>query len=247
MIWFACPKCNRTHGRPQETSGVMVFCDCGNGLTVPWSSTAPEPADAPRAESPAVPELVPMTFDVPSGPRPSVPQYPPVTLTPKPPPLDDEPIRRRGRVEKRDPDYCFNHQRLPMARVCSDCKESFCDKCLVELQGATLCGPCKNFRTRKLELPSPNSKLASASLAIALIAGPLSICLLTFSQSSGIRVLSLMALIPQIAALGLGIWAIRLAEQPRKLGGQSLAVTGVATAALTTVFALLLQVYASRV
>jgi hypothetical protein len=243
MIWFACSKCGKTHGRPQETSGVMIFCDCGNGLTVPWSSTAPEPADAPQAEAPVVPELVPMTFDVPAGPK-----LPPPRNPPKPPPLeDDEPVRRRGRAEKRDPDYCFNHQRLPMTRVCSDCKEAFCGKCLVEFQGATLCGPCKNFRTRKLELPSPNSKLASASLIIALIAGPLSICLITFSQSSGIRILSLMALLPQLAALGLGIWAIRMAEKSRKLGGQSLAVTGVATAALTTVFALLLQVYASRV
>ena len=119
MIWFACPKCSKTHGRPQETSGVMVFCDCGNGLTVPWSSTAPEPADSPRDDAPVVPELVPMTFDVPAGPR-STPKTPaPAVLTPTmPPPLDDdEPIRRRGRVEKRDPDFCFNHQRLPMARV----------------------------------------------------------------------------------------------------------------------------------
>ena len=111
-------------------------------------------------------------------------------------------LRRRGRGgERRDPDYCFNHQDRPRAGACDDCGEPFCGDCLIKFQGVTLCGPCKNFRVRGMELPPATSSLATASVAISLLTGvPLVFCLLPFGQS----VLSLLALLPQLVALGLG-------------------------------------------
>ena len=44
MIWFTCKKCGKTHNRPDTAAGTMIFCACGNGNTVPWESTASEPA-----------------------------------------------------------------------------------------------------------------------------------------------------------------------------------------------------------
>src|SRR6267378_4792578 len=39
MIWFACKQCGKRHGRPDEAAGTVVFCDCGQGNRVPWTST----------------------------------------------------------------------------------------------------------------------------------------------------------------------------------------------------------------
>ena len=46
MIWFACKQCGKRHGRPDEAAGTVVFCDCGQGIRVPWTST--ESADGPE-------------------------------------------------------------------------------------------------------------------------------------------------------------------------------------------------------
>ena len=52
MIWFTCKQCGKTHGRPENSVGSLVFCECGAGNTVPWESTVAEPeqpAAAPAA------------------------------------------------------------------------------------------------------------------------------------------------------------------------------------------------------
>ncbi len=228
MIWFACKQCGKTHGRPETSIGALVFCECGQGNTVPWESTAPEP-QAVVVETPTAPELAPVVFE---------PE--PVTT-----PASPEPRPRRGRVEKRDPNQCFNHQGVPKVGNCEDCDESFCADCLVPLQGATLCGPCKNFRARRMELPPLNSNLASASLVLALLTGPLPMCLVQWN-TPGVRVLSLLTLLPQLLALGLGIWALRIGEKEGKPGGQVLAITGIATASLMGILTLMLHFYAAR-
>src|SRR5438874_9786727 len=46
MIWFACKQCGQRHSRPDDAAGTVVFCDCGKGNRVPWTST--EPADVPE-------------------------------------------------------------------------------------------------------------------------------------------------------------------------------------------------------
>jgi hypothetical protein len=93
-----------------------------------------------------------------------------------------------------------------------------------------------------------NSGLASASLLIALISGlPLAFCLLPIGGGRAQLILSLMALAPQLFALGLGLRAIYVAERDGRTGGQSLAITGVATAVLTCCLTLMLNIYATRV
>ncbi len=69
MIWFNCSKCGKTHGRPENSIGSVVFCECGQGNRVPWESTAPEPPPQPVPAAlpglPASPTLAPLTFDSP--------------------------------------------------------------------------------------------------------------------------------------------------------------------------------------
>src|SRR5207249_967900 len=125
-----------------------VFCECGTGNLVPWESTAPEPAAQPveTVELPPVPQLAPLSFDVPAAPSSGKPRV-----------EDDVSSRKRGKGERRDPNYCFNHQHVARSGSCEDCDENFCSECLVQFQGAMLCAPCKNFRVRKQEAPPVNS------------------------------------------------------------------------------------------
>jgi hypothetical protein len=251
MIHFTCQKCGKTHSRPDGTGGTMIFCDCGQGNTVPWESTAAEPSSPPLATGgPKVPDLAPIQFDpvtIPTPPSAAAPKYDSAYPSAAPPPIDEDRPTRRGRSEKRDPDYCFNHQRRPRVEACAECEEGFCADCLVRFHGELLCGPCKNFRARRQELPPVASSIASASLIISLIAGPLMMCLLLASPGNGaMRVLSWLSLLPQVLALGLGIWALRDAERERKSGGQWVALTGVGTASLTCVLVLILNLAATR-
>jgi hypothetical protein len=234
MIWFSCGKCGKTHGRPETSIGSLVFCECGQGNRVPWESTAAEPPPAPlpmaTAGTPQVPTLAPITFDAPaSG---------------SAPPVSDGGRRRRGASERRDSNFCFNHSSTPKSAACEDCGESFCASCLVTLEGASLCGPCKNFRVRTLELPPSSSATATFSLVIALLTGSiLGFCLLPWGGAPGIAILSLLTLLPQMLALGLGMRALYLCEQEPRFGGQALAITGVATAGLCIALTLLLNLY----
>ncbi len=256
MIWFTCKKCTKTHSRADSSAGTMVFCECGHGNTVPWESTTAEPAAPPVVSAaPKGPDLAPIQFDpviapgpAGSSPPPARPSAYPSSYPKGPPPIEDEERPyRRGRTEKRDPDFCFNHQRRPRTDVCADCEENFCKDCLVRFQGALVCGPCKNFRARKEELPPSSSTMASASVVISLIAGPLLMCLvLANPNSNAMRLLGYISLLPQALALVLGLWALREAEVERKGGGQWVAVTGIATAALTCLMMLLMTQFAAK-
>ncbi|MBI2806147.1 MAG: hypothetical protein HYX68_14290 [Planctomycetes bacterium] len=249
MIWFTCKKCNKTHSRTESSAGTMIFCDCGQGLTVPWESTAAPPPTPAVVDVPRVPDLAPIQFDpVPI----TTPNAPPRSSTgssypSKPPPIDDERPYRRGRNEKRDPDFCFNHQRRPKVQTCAECEEAFCADCVSRFQGALLCGPCKNFRARRQELPPNASTMANASLIIPLITAPLMMCWLLYQPGhDAMRVLSFLSLLPQLLALGLGAWALYDAERERKGGGQWVAISGVTTATLTCVLMLLINLAATR-
>jgi hypothetical protein len=246
MIWFTCSKCGKTHGRPENSIGSMVFCECGQGNRVPWESTTAEPPPqvVPTALPgvPSTPTLAPLTFGSPSS-----PSDPPRT-DPRDPRSDDPLARRRRGGERRDPNYCFNHSAVLRTATCEDCGESFCASCLATLEGANLCAPCKNFRVRALELPPRNSTAATFSLLIALVTGSvLSFCLLPFGNNAAVSILSLLTLLPQLLALGLGIRALYLSQQGEpRLGGQALAVTGVSAAALCITLTLLLNLYGLR-
>ncbi len=255
MIWFSCKQCGKTHGRDENSAGTMVFCTCGQGITVPWESTAPPaaPEAMPTTNTPKGPDLAPIQFDPvivgTSGPIDSPKSSSPGERR-STSARDEEEERpyRRGKNEKRDPDFCFNHQRRPYVGACADCGERFCADCMVKLEGTQLCSTCKNFRARRREVPPVTSGLASASLIISLVTGPLMICILMSSadRTDTIRVLSWLSLMPQLLAIGLGVWALRDAERENKGGGQWVALTGVTTAALTCIMMGVLTVLANR-
>jgi hypothetical protein len=253
MIWFTCKQCGKTHSRPESSAGTLVFCSCGNGNTVPWESSAAPPAAAPVSAPmpmPKGPDLGPIQFEPVTIPTPPTSASgKPASTYPTTPSRDDDyddrPYRR-GRTEKRDPDFCFNHQRRPKTEICAECEQSFCADCLVKFQGKTLCGPCKNFESRRTELPPVASTTATACLMITLLAGPMMLCLLIWTPGTPMRIASLLSLLPQLLALGLGIWALRDAERERKGGGQWVAVTGVTTAALTCLMVVLLNLMTTR-
>ncbi len=80
-------------------------------------------------------------------------------------------------------------------------------------------------------------------LLALLSAGFSGFCLLPFGGGTTIGILSMLALLPQLFALGLGIRALYLAEQPNRVGGQAVAITGVTTAAVVVVLTLLMNLY----
>jgi hypothetical protein len=234
MIWFACSKCQKVHGRPDNAGGAMIFCDCGHGLTVPWESTAAEPPHTPAVVLPQAGRGEPLSFG-----GPPARQQPPEPL----PPVRG--VRRRARYEH-DPNVCLNHETRPKQKACAECGLSFCDDCVVTFRGQALCGPCKNYETRLLQRPPKVSGLALSSVLLALAAGPLMICLLSAGAARGFALLTLFALAPQVMAFLAGLFALRRAQADPRIGGQTLAITGILTASFTAVLTVMLALYAPR-
>lgn len=226
MIWFACKKCGKSHGRPEGAAGTLVFCECGHGNRVPWASTAAEPE---------VPNALPVPV---ARPRPAIP--PPAGEPPRAPDLS-RPRRRVPEFRKVNPAYCFNHDETPSEKTCADCKVAFCSACVVELQGQPVCGPCKNFRLRGLSRPTRLAPLAVVALVVALASGPVSFCLPAFAAGWQIGgggnpavtvVVSLVAMAFPVVGLWLAWKALREIEAKPHFGGRSLAMTGAATGLL---------------
>ncbi len=235
MIWFACKQCGKTHGRGESSIGATIFCECGQGLMVPWESTAGEPPPPPPPV--AVPHMPPPL------------KLEPVSFDPEPPRPGPPPSRSRQRVRAgpRDPNLCLNHDTVPKQAACADCGESFCPACLVDFQRDRLCGPCKNYRVRVMQRPLPAPPLALVSLGVSLVMGPLTFCLVPIGRSPGFPWWSLLAMGPQVVALMLGILAIRQVETDPRTGGRALAFTGTLTAAVTAVLILMLTLYSPRI
>ncbi len=225
MIWFSCKQCGKTHGRPDNTAGSMIFCECGQGLMVPWESTVAAPEALPAAS--------PSTTAIPVEKESDLPENLPR-------------VRRRSSPRRADPAYCLNHETVLSQHKCPDCGEAFCGDCVLTFQGTTLCGPCKNYRVRRLLRPPQLSGMALSSLLLALIAGPISVCVAALTASSGVSLVTLLALLPQFAALGLGGLALRVTETDAKRSGRSLAITGMVTAGVACVLTLVMSIFASR-
>jgi hypothetical protein len=217
MIWFTCGQCGKAHGRPEGSVGSMIFCECGQGNVVPWESTTVAPEAAPPVAMPA-PVPAPQRSDLPE-------------ILPR--------VRRRAGPRRPNPAYCLNHDSIASQHKCADCGEAFCDDCVLTVQGALLCGPCKNFRVRRLLRPPRLSGFALASVLIALVSGPF--CLLL--ALTGIAWLTLLALLPQLVALVLGALALRTTETDTQRSGRSLAITGMVSAAVAGVLMLLMIVH----
>jgi hypothetical protein len=237
MIWFACKQCGKRHGRGEHLSGTLVFCECGHGNRVPWSSTVPEPE--PQEARPA--------SSSPPRPRP-----------PRPPVEDDYPepefLRPRRTRERRRPNpaYCLNHEETPKEATCEVCHCSFCSACVLTLQGQTLCGPCKNFRVRGLNQPARLAPLAIVAFILALVTTVASL-FLTFialgmeaALEKGIfaaLVFCLIALVLAGGELVVGWLALRQIDRQPTLGGRALAMTGATAGVVCIVWALAVAVF----
>ncbi len=234
MIWFTCKKCGKKHGRADNLSGTLVFCDCGQGNPVPWQSntTAPEtPPEPPRRPAPPPrppPRRAPDDDDDWDNRR-----RPP---GPMPLPLDDASAgdllrRRRAQVfHRRRSGFCFNHDDIATDQTCAECKEYFCPNCVVELQGKTLCGPCKNFLVRGLHRPGKIPPLAVVAVIVGMVSSPVTFCLTLFGNGQmggvGAVVLSLIGLAIPVGGLVVSGMALRQIESRPNMGGRGLAMTG---------------------
>jgi hypothetical protein len=224
MIWFPCPKCGKALSRPEASAGAFVFCDCGNGVVVPWDSTMSPPAQAAPAQPvPATP--------LPLRPIPVAEEQIPVRRQPPPPPTSGPPplpttreVRRRV-LETRAPGQCFNHQERPVVRKCDACSEGFCTDCLVLLKGETLCGPCKNFRLKQTDNPPALSVKAIAGVLVAIGTAPLVLCLWPLGATAFAVLLAMLGLLAQLGAIVLGVLAMRETETDPRIAGRSLAIT----------------------
>lgn len=230
MIWFACKQCGKRHGRGEDQAGTLIFCECGQGNRVPWSSTAAEPESE---------ETLPTA---PQRPRPNEDQPPAELLRPR---------RSRDRRQP-DPGYCLNHNDAPKHAVCDACRCSFCSACVVELQGRTLCGPCKNFRLGALSRPLRLLPLAIVSFVLALICTLVSLILcfiaigLTMKLESGLAAalpccaVALFFAVGELIVSGL---ALRQMDRQPALGGRGLAMTGAMAGLTGVVWALSLAAF----
>jgi hypothetical protein len=230
MIWFSCRQCGKVHGRPENSAGTLVFCECGQGNTVPWESTAAEPEAPPAVPLPAMPsfpKLEPLSFDPGTNPLPL--PLPPVPRS----------RRRRPPRLRPDPNFCLNHDNVRSQKTCGTCEEAFCSDCVVEFQGTIYCGPCKNYHLRGLQKPPRISGQALGSLILALLTGPLAMALVGTSNFF----LCLLALILFGIALALGVMALRTIDK-EAIGGRSLAITGILASACAAVLTVVMTFFA---
>lgn len=223
MIWFACKGCGKRHGRGEHLAGTLVFCECGQGNRVPWSSTAAEPE--PEEARPLPP------------PRPRIPTPASDEERPEPELLRPRRSRERRRI---NPAYCLNHEEIAKEATCAACHCSFCSACVVTLQGQTLCGPCKNFRIGGLNRPAQLLPLAIVAFILGLVSIVVSLILSIVAvvasvvSETGIIVAIVCCLIAVVLAGGelvVGWLALRQIDRQPTFGGRSLAMTG-ATAGL---------------
>jgi hypothetical protein len=223
MIWFTCKQCGKKHGRDESMIGTLVFCECGAGNRVPWSSTTTEPEDVPAAPAPP--------------PTPAAERRAPPSWTPRP-----RPTERRVNTG-----FCFNHEDTPSTHACAACDIGFCSRCVVTLNGETLCGPCKNLRIRFLSRPEQVSGMGILSLVLGLVGGLVAFILTMWGMTllivmnqaiSNCLLFCLLGMIVPAAALIVGLLALRDIDSKTHRGGRSLALTGVTTGLFGTLWSL---------
>jgi hypothetical protein len=223
MIWFSCKQCGKRHGRAEHLAGTLVFCECGHGNRVPWSSTVAEPE--PEEARPALPA------------RPRVPRPPPQEQRPEPDFLRPRRVRQR---RSPNPAYCLNHDETPKETTCAACHNSFCAACVVTLQGQTLCGPCKNYRLGGRGRSAHLSPLAIVAFVLAFVSIIVSLIMTLVAIGASLALeagtvvavtCSAIALVLASAELIVSYVAVRQIDRQPTLGGRSLALTG-ATAGL---------------
>jgi hypothetical protein len=190
----------------------------------------------PPLPAPAGPPPLPADFDAPVIPL--AEEEPPPAVVPRP--------RRRPGRRQPDPAFCLNHETVASQHKCADCGEAFCADCVVIFQGKAVCGPCKNYRVRLLTRPARVSGLAVAAVILAILTGPLALCLYPLGGRSGPLVVGLLALLPQVVAFTLATLALRATEGEAQKSGRSLAITAMVTAAVAGVLTLSVAIFVHR-
>jgi hypothetical protein len=246
MIWFTCKHCGKRHNRPDSQAGSMLFCDCGTGVRVPWSSSA-----APDAALDAEPVPIPI---------PAAPPVPPARPVPQPPRRDEEarprprpvpkaappadlplPARQTNRIPRRvRPNLCYNHDEDASSANCTLCRLPFCANCLVMIQGEPLCGPCKNFAVAGLGRPTRPLPRAVLALIVALVSAPvmfaLSLLAIGLFVGEGLIGVALALCLLGLVLPGTGLWlslsALSRMETLTQYGGRGLAAGGACASAV---------------
>jgi hypothetical protein len=165
-----------------------------------------------------------------------------------------EPARRSRRRSRRrtDPTRCLNHEDADSVKSCADCGEAFCERCLVEFRGIQLCGPCKNYRVRRLQRLPQITGLNITALVVGLCSAPIIFCTLKIPISNhepkNVIPFGLLGVVIGGTAALLGLWGLRDAERKAVRGGQGLAMIGTALGTAGLLWSLsLVLVVASRV
>ena len=126
--------------------------------------------------------------------------------------------------------FLFNHDDVATEKTCAECKEYFCPNCVVELQGKTLCGPCKNFQVRGLHRPGKIPPLAVVAVIVGMVSSPVTFCLTLFGSGQmggvGAVILSIVGLAIPVGGLVVSSMALRQIESRPNAGGRGLAMTG---------------------
>lgn len=62
---------------------------------------------------------------------------------------------------------CVNHPDIEQTVSCARCRQQFCDSCVIEFQGSTMCGACKNEAVREMEQgTASNSRMQYAGFLL---------------------------------------------------------------------------------
>lgn len=247
MIWFRCSQCGKVHGRPESAVNTLIFCECGQGNTVPWASTVPPPPEdevlpeppAWQKSPPPVPELLEpipvIEEDLTSATgRQHIPEARPADQVRAVKPV----VGRR-----RDPSKCFNHQELPAVHRCVECDERFCEHCVVQFQGSYWCGPCKNHFVRRRTAQPRTSTLALVALGGGLLAGPCSLFLSPMLIAWLFTPLYIVLIIVQLGVAGLGLAALVRIQNDQNLRGQAMALGALAASSIGVAFSITMMFF----
>lgn len=104
---------------------------------------------------------------------------------------------------------CINHPDTSAHANCAHCLKAFCANCLVELQGRTLCGNCKNSVARAVQsaptaFKEPRDALIAAIVGIFCFQPIIS----PYALYKGIKVLRMIRLNPSLPGKGMAITAV---------------------------------------
>ena len=129
---------------------------------------------------------------------------------------------------------------------CVDCEQGFCEDCVITWQGQVLCGPCKNFRIRQSERPADLSLMALFSPILALAGGIVGFFVAAVAVQAGAPAIGYLSVTPELAALALGLTAIRRIENDRFVKGRPLAMIGIVAGIAGTILLCLMTTIVHR-